>query len=373
MAKLEDEPEKSWDEFLDSMGNSEEETVAVLEKLIGSSGIVQAEERDPEIVDIVELLSACIDSSLEASERIRVIYRSNNLFPRARESRIGGDTVTLCDLEAQRAMMEGIARAFPLVRVIGQEGELDDIAFEGEGAKATAERIRRELSGEDVFDPIFNSQYTPSTNLLQAFEDEFPDELKNIPAKDITVWIDPLDGTEAMMEGLPDIACTLIGMSVKGKPIGGVAVMPFQKRMIWGIVGVGVGGDVDPKDPETSFKPIYVGGVSSIAERAITDAVDDFNLPRTRVIRHMDIGNMMTQILEGQMTQSILMARSTKFTTCGAEAILTAANAKLTDLDGNDIEYNPDEETTNGPIAISLREKEHIQTVKIGKFLSNVV
>eukprot|EP00954_Amorphochlora_amoebiformis_P000426 33357-Amorphochlora_amoeboformis.AAC.1 len=44
--------------------------------------------------------------------------------------------------------MEAVKEVFPLVRCVGQEGELDDIAFEGEGAKATAESLRRELSGE---------------------------------------------------------------------------------------------------------------------------------------------------------------------------------------------------------------------------------
>ncbi|GAB5353914.1 hypothetical protein AAMO2058_000075100 [Amorphochlora amoebiformis] len=376
-------PQGTWDDFVggknkditeqDKATGFEMHALHALEQAQNQISYLGA-EKDHSKVSIIELLSASIDANLEASERIRTIYRSNNLFEREREdSKVGGGMVTLCDLEAQRTIMEAVKEVFPLVRCVGQEGELDDIAFEGEGAKATAESLRRELSGEDVFDGLFDREYVPSTQLLAAYDDEFPDELKNIDAKDITVWIDPIDGSEAMLEGFKEVVCSMVGISVKGKPVAGVVVMPFERRMIWGLVGVGVGGDVDKADSSTTFKPIFVAGVSRSGERAITDAVEDFNLPRTLVVRHLDVGNMMVKVLEGQMDKCIFMRRSTKWTSCAVEAILTAANGKLTDLEGNRIEYDADGSVVNENLAVSMARMAHPQTVKLGKFFKNLV
>eukprot|EP00466_Bigelowiella_natans_P014580 jgi/Bigna1/126933/aug1.3_g1641 len=241
-AQAEDQPppaSASWNEFLGSGETTQDGTIK-------------------QRVSISEVLSVCIDASLEAAERIRVIYRSNSLYPRPRPgskdtASMGGfdETVTLCDLEAQRVIMEGIEKVFPqMIKCVGQEGELSDIAFEGEGAKETAERLRREMSGEDIFDNVFSDDYTPTTKLLSPFEEDFPPEILSVDPKDLMIWVDPIDGTDAMLEGLIDVVTTTIGISYKGVPVAGVITKPFKKKMVWGLARVGVGGDLDPAAEE---------------------------------------------------------------------------------------------------------------------------
>lgn len=54
-----------------------------------------------------------------------------------------------------------------------------------------------------------------------------PDELQNVQDEDVVVWVDPLDGTSEFTQGLLDHVTILIGLSVKGKAIGGVIHQPF--------------------------------------------------------------------------------------------------------------------------------------------------
>jgi len=57
---------------------------------------------------------------------------------------------------------------------------------------------------------------TPGT-----FENEYS-------AKDIAVWIDPIDGTKALAEGDLEHVTNLIGITVRGRPKVGVMHKPFS-------------------------------------------------------------------------------------------------------------------------------------------------
>lgn len=54
-----------------------------------------------------------------------------------------------------------------------------------------------------------------------------PNEFQDIKDEDVIVWVDPLDGTSEFTQGLLDHVTILIGLSVKGKAIGGVIHQPF--------------------------------------------------------------------------------------------------------------------------------------------------
>jgi 3'-phosphoadenosine 5'-phosphosulfate (PAPS) 3'-phosphatase len=56
---------------------------------------------------------------------------------------------------------------------------------------------------------------------------EFPDEFFE---EEMTIWIDPLDGTKGFTEGhLNHITC-LIGVSIRGRPRIGVIHKPFYQQ-----------------------------------------------------------------------------------------------------------------------------------------------
>lgn len=74
---------------------------------------------------------------------------------------------------------------------------------------------------------------------------------------DIVVWVDPLDGTSEYTQGRLDHVTVLVGISVKGRAIGGVIHQPYYNyktnnplgRTIWGLIGIGIGGLVPQQLP----------------------------------------------------------------------------------------------------------------------------
>ena len=77
-----------------------------------------------------------------------------------------------------------------------------------------------------------NDYDVPSDWIITKVDDSVldhkcPDEYLNIKDEDVVVWVDPLDGTSEFTQGLLDHVTILIGLSVKGKAIGGVIHQPY--------------------------------------------------------------------------------------------------------------------------------------------------
>ena len=151
------------------------------------------------------------------------------------------DPQTLADLESQKIIIGNLVRVFGAdLRIVGEEGELENST--GEGARFRQAR-------HDRFSSI-----------------SFPPALAHLPLSDVTVWVDPLDGTREFTLGYVNYVTVLVGISLRGRAIAGVVHQPFyggkyvQKfdplnptfrpapegtpagRTMWGAVGVGVRG-----------------------------------------------------------------------------------------------------------------------------------
>ena len=86
-----------------------------------------------------------------------------------------------------------------------------------------------------------------------------PENLQNVKASDVTIWIDPLDGTMEFIDRLLHHVTILIGVAVGDKAVAGVINQPFfgfddeskkpdqWGRSIWGVVGLGSFGPFEQK------------------------------------------------------------------------------------------------------------------------------
>ena len=89
--------------------------------------------------------------------------------------------------------MASFRNQFPNVKVIGEEGQ----------------EMGQELDLDWIeSDWIVKSQ---SEEVLELTT-QLPENLQNIAAEDITVWVDPLDGTAEYTQGLLDHVTVLIGL-----------------------------------------------------------------------------------------------------------------------------------------------------------------
>ena len=68
-----------------------------------------------------------------------------------------------------------------------------------------------------------------------------PDDLASLVYSDITVFIDPVDGTREFVEGRLEAVTSLVGVSYRGRAIAGILGIPFhtsgQARLVFGVVG----------------------------------------------------------------------------------------------------------------------------------------
>ena len=85
---------------------------------------------------------------------------------------------------------------------------------------------------------------------MEKFKGKLPEDIVKAAFEDMTVWVDPLDGTKEFTEGFLNHVTVLVGIAIGKKAIGGVIHQPFwnyqsqQKdkvlgRTFYGVVGAG--------------------------------------------------------------------------------------------------------------------------------------
>ena len=63
--------------------------------------------------------------------------------------------------------------------------------------------------------------------VLNHYKDRLPSNIQDAKIEDLTVWVDPLDGTKEFTEGYLDHVTVLVGIAIGKKAIGGVIHQPF--------------------------------------------------------------------------------------------------------------------------------------------------
>ena len=97
-------------------------------------------------------------------------------------------------------------------------------------------------------------------SVIERYRDQLPAEVMNARWEDLTVWVDPLDGTKEYTEGYLDHVTVLVGIAIGKKAVGGVIHQPFWNfqskeedrqlgRTFYGVVGAGIGGNLTPSKP----------------------------------------------------------------------------------------------------------------------------
>merc|ERR1712178_42914 len=170
------------------------------------------------------LLKRLVAASLAVTEKsarlVQEIFQHGNLKIEDK----GGlkNYQTEADIKIEQLLVGDLEKHFPGIAIVGEESEAGKIT-----------------------DDSYWIDFEKACQNLPSFENcpEIAD-----PSQ-ITVWLDPLDGTAEFIDGLLSHVTTLIGIAYEGKAIAGIINQPFYKnengsmgRSIWGIVGVGAFG-----------------------------------------------------------------------------------------------------------------------------------
>jgi 3'(2'), 5'-bisphosphate nucleotidase len=287
-------------------------------------------------IDIVQLLSACVDATRRAGALIRKVWKSGKLDIKMKGH---DDPMTVADEQSQQLIVGALRNTFgEHLQIVGEED-----------CKIPPCSIK--LNCSDGLEPIFF---------------EFDDTSKrHVPMSDVCVFIDPLDATLEFTRGNVRAVMTLVGISVRGRPVAGVCCQPFvdaneadDGTMMYGLVGVGVYG-VPTTAPTGDDANETLRLVCSARESQDTDRLIEA-IGASSVERTGGAGYKIYMVLAGLVDVYAAYSGTKKWDTAAPEALLRAAGGQLTTLAGDDLPYFVDSDQANtGGFLVTMNSALH--------------
>lgn len=271
------------------------------------------------LVSLARLTNCCVQLAKEAGLVIRRVQSTGHLHLVNKDTQGGFDPQTEADLAAQRLIVGHLRLWFPLIHVIGEEGELSGGAEDGtraapSGLAAGLEAVTLEMDADEV-----------------------------------VVWVDPLDGTREFSEGNLECVTTLIGITHRGTPVGGVVGQPWftsdAGRTLYSADGMaGVGGPLQvPAAIATEKGHPRFKIVTTKSHMTETMMAEVRQCNPTEVWQLGGAGNKVLALLEGKADAYLYHAPGMKrWDAAAPEALLRAMGGYLTDCQGGQYAYNKD-------------------------------
>ena len=288
-------------------------------------------------LQIAPLLSTCVDACQRGCDEIRAVQASRgdgSLNVEFKEEGDARSALTVADWRAQRAIVGALKAEWgDELTIVGEEDE---------------EEVTTALAGLD-FEPLKRDM----------FDDDIG-ETTEIDASEITVFVDPLDGTREFVEGRLDNCQVLVGVAIGGESVAGAIGIPFpagdlsvESTIIYGLEGLGTGviGSPLTRGPYPLEKNI--DGIKFPRPHHATgdSTAEVMNACRKGAIKRFGgsnviyggAGNKILAAALGEVTCSIQHKIGGPWDLCAPEAILKAMGGRMTDLFGEEIAiYRPD-------------------------------
>mmetsp|Transcript_8075 Transcript_8075/g.24067 ORF Transcript_8075/g.24067 Transcript_8075/m.24067 type:complete len:352 (-) Transcript_8075:1443-2498(-) len=285
-------------------------------------------------LQIGPLLSSCVDACQRGCAEIRSVQASRersggDLAVELKDSDDARSALTEADSAAQRAIVGALRATWGAeLNVVGEE---DD------------ENSDMVLTGLN-FEPL----------KLDLFEDDIG-ETPEIDAEDVTVFVDPLDGTREFVEGRLANCQSLVGIAIDGEAVAGAIGIPFpagdlstDSTVISGLVDVGTGVHGEPLTRGPFPLDHHIDGIKYPRPHIATG---DSPAPVMNACREMAIerfggsnviyggaGNKILGAALGEVACSIQHKFGGPWDLCAPEAVLKAMGGRITDLFGDEIE-----------------------------------
>ncbi|XP_066147898.1 putative inositol monophosphatase 3 [Euwallacea fornicatus] len=263
-------------------------------------------------ISLLHLLQVSIEAA-EAGGKYVVSTRNDLKIKSKGKTKEGlDDSVTTADLMSHCAMEHVIKSALPMVHFVSEE---KDVGCE-------------------------------FTDKLEVVEPQLALQGDNVlaEAKDITVWIDPLDATHEYTEKLFQYVTTMVCVAVKGNPVIGVIHNPFNKTTSWAVVGKGYSANLKPnvKRTDSDIKVIisrsHSGTIKEVLEK---------NCENCKLLIAAGAGYKALQVAEGAVDAYLHITAIKKWDICAGHAILTALGGQMTTKYGKPLMYYNESEPIN--------------------------
>jgi len=266
--------------------------------------------------NLLRVVASSVEIANRAGAAIRNIMASGNLAVVDKDdSGKEFDPQTEADRTAQRIIVGSLEKKYPGLCVIGEEDDVGDVS---------EEMVVHDLD-KDVL------------------QHACPDRLQGLKLEDLTVWVDPLDGTKEFTEGNIDHVTVLIGVSAGGRPVAGVVHQPFYGmdtsspgRTAWAVSDLGVFG-IEVAKPQSDL--MRIATTKSHGNQNVNDTLAAMNA--SEIIRTGGAGYKVLLVLEGRADAYVFATPGCKkWDTCAPEALILAAGGAFTDSLNRTIDYS---------------------------------
>ncbi|KAF2357958.1 Inositol monophosphatase-like [Trinorchestia longiramus] len=269
---------------------------------------------DGQVVSLKQLLCAAVDAATRGGDEVRRIREEATLNQSSKGKTKEGvnDPVTDGDFMSHLVMFYSLKKAFPTLEIVSEEHD------DAKGNPASIESAKIENSEVEKY----------------VLSDEI------VYAKDVMVWIDPLDATKEYTEDLRDFVTTMVGVAVKGVPVLGVVHRPFSHVTHWGWVGHGLSPDLqtiknaisaESATPTVARIVVSISHKGTVADVAVSAFGD-----QTDIISAAGAGYKILEVIQGKADAYVHTTAIKKWDLCAGHAILSAMGGTLTTLSAVD-------------------------------------
>lgn len=218
-------------------------------------------------------------------------------------------------------IVASLAKRFPKCTIVGEEELAED---------------------EEADSRLIDNSFDPDILNLTL-----PGKYKDVKEEQITVWVDPLDGTTEFVKGYLEHVTVLIGISVDGESVAGIINQPFYgysacpdiekvtSRTMWGLVGLGCFGVTPKQLPDDHLIVTTTASHGNVKiEQSIAALKPD------QVLKVGGAGHKVLLVIEGKAHAYVFASNGCKrWDTSAPEAVLKSLGGHLTDVFGNRIDY----------------------------------
>jgi 3'-phosphoadenosine 5'-phosphosulfate (PAPS) 3'-phosphatase len=333
----------------------------------------------PAQVNLLELASAAVACTVQASNSIRTLIENKNT--RVKKD---GTFVTDADGLAQGVICKAIQGVSRDIKIIGEESpeEMARHFIEDDLDENILQRTRQEIQlryAKQTTDrlPLGSMEYDELTG------DQLTDYM--VDASRITVIVDPLDGTNSYAKGEYDCVSILIGIILDDKPYFGVVGKPFGYTGLPCILGTECvtiyGGPM--------IHGVYIAGGQAVVKQQISDTLPCAVISSSRskgVVRDFCVylgeqglvsPDPMLISGAGEKSLRLILQRENEalwffpkpgtslWDVAAPDALLRALGGKMSDKYGNEMDYSQKEtENVNGVVAC-IDAKLHAECIRL--------
>ncbi|CAB3222071.1 unnamed protein product [Arctia plantaginis] len=272
-----------------------------------------------DLVNLKSLLKASIYAAeLGGKKVVDGKKHELNIKSKGKTQEGANDPVTDADYASHCVMYYGLKNTFPKLNVVSEEHSKGDSACENQ--------------------PVIDFGKNNQLDLIDFMNDEL------VYARDVTIWIDPLDATQEYTEALYQYVTTMVCVAIRGVPIIGVIHYPFSSRTYWGWftkrysinMPIVEHKEENKEHPTVIVSRSHAGKVINLAKEAFGE--------KTTVESAAGAGYKVMAVVNGTADVYLHATAIKKWDICAGDAIIKSVGGKMTTSNGDLINYSSDSE-----------------------------